>query len=190
MVEDFSNGKSCVIAGSTWPADEDLLIRFINESKFENKFIIAPHEIHESGIQRLLSNIKVPVVRFSEACEIDLTKYRVLIIDNIGMLSSIYQYGIISYIGGGFGKGIHNTLEAATFGQAIIFGPNHYKFKEALDLIQLKGAFGIQNYDQFNDILSSLLENKERQTNSGVVCKNYVLSNTGATEKILNNILY
>lgn len=190
IVEDFSKDTPTIIAGSSWPADEDLLVQYMNETRHNCKIIFAPHEIPESGIHRLLSSINVPVIRFSQAENKNLSEFKVLIIDNIGMLSSIYQYGIISYIGGGFGKGIHNTLEAATFGLPVIFGPNYLKFKEAVELINLKGAFSITNYTQLKEILDELIENKERLASAGAVCKNYVASNTGASSMILKHISF
>lgn len=190
VVEEFSKGVPTIIAGSSWPADEDLLVRYINETQNNCKIVFAPHEIPESGIEHLFSILKVPAIRFSQAENKNLSDYKVLVIDNIGMLSSIYQYGVISYIGGGFGKGIHNTLEAATFGLPVIFGPNYLKFKEAVDLINLKGAFSITDFNQLKEILDILIENKERLANAGAVCKNYVSSNTGATQLILGNIGY
>ena len=138
----------CIVAGSTWPGDEDLLIRYINSCDETVKFIMAPHEIHEEHIRRIIQQLKKSFVRFSEATENNVTDKQVLIIDNIGLLSSLYRYGDIAYIGGGFGKGIHNILEAATFGLPVLFGPNYAKFNEAVELIRLGGAVSITGMDE------------------------------------------
>ena len=190
IVTSFAANYKTLIAGSTWPADEDLLIQFINSTSFDCKFIIAPHEIHESGIQRIISLLKVEAVRYSQAANKDISQYKVLVIDNIGMLSSIYQYGIISYIGGGFGKGIHNTLEAATFGLPVIFGPKYLKFKEAVDLVEKQGAFNIEKYEDLRSVLDALLGDDKKRSNASTTCKEYVTTNVGATERILKNVVY
>ena len=188
IVSSFSANFKTVIAGSTWPADEELLIQYINSTAIDCKFIIAPHEISESGIQRIVSMLKVRAIRYSEALGMDLSAFKVLVVDNIGMLSSIYQYGTVSYIGGGFGKGIHNTLEAATFGLPVIFGPNYLKFKEAVDLVDSKGAFTIQNFESLRLVLDALLQNDAMLAAASKTCKDYVSSNIGATEKILERM--
>ncbi len=132
----FSEGHDCLVAGSTWPEDEEFLTRFINESDSKMRFIIAPHEINASRILQLTSRITRDFVLYSQAAQAEYTEKQVLIIDNIGMLSSLYRYGRIAYIGGGFGKGIHNILEAAAFGIPVIFGPNFEKFREARELLE------------------------------------------------------
>ena len=187
IVKKFQNGKNILIAGSTWKPDEELLIRYINSNKNDWKYIIAPHEIHESNIKRIEHLLRKKTVRYSKAIETDVDKYDVLIIDNIGILSSLYQYGKLAYIGGGFSTGIHNILEAATFSVPVIFGPDYKNFQEAHDLIELGGAFSINNQTDFNNITNKLITNN-LLTKKGGICKTYIEENKGATSKVINHI--
>ncbi len=192
LVKHFVSDKKIIIAGSTWQEDINILARI----KFQQagyKMIIAPHEIAEENIRSTMSqfhnlfSLGTKVIRYSQATEETVVAADVLIIDNIGMLSSLYQYGTIAFIGGGFGKGIHNILEAATFALPVIFGPNYHKFNEAKELIQKGGAYSISSYDALQKTINSL-------NNSGVLrmasfeAKNYVVSHAGATDKILNTL--
>jgi len=190
IVEKFCSESFVIVCGSTWPEDEKILSSFINNSSDSFKFIIAPHEITESHVKNIIQSIKQPVVLYSEANKKieNLSSYKVLIIDNIGMLSSLYKYGKVAYIGGGFGVGIHNILEAAVYGIPVIFGPNFKKFKEALDLLNLKGAFSINNYESFENIINLFYYNIEYLNKSGSIARQYVINNCGATEKIVNYI--
>ncbi len=179
-IEQFLNGSPALVAGSTWPSDEHHLKKLID--KHPNwKFIIAPHEIDESRISNLIKLIPSSS-KYSELNGINANQ--TLIIDNIGMLSSLYQYARIAYIGGGFGAGIHNTLEAAAFGIPIIFGPNYNKFQEAKDLLHVGAARSINNEDElleaFNDFSKS--------DTPGMQAQAYVLSKRGATAQIINYI--
>jgi 3-deoxy-D-manno-octulosonic-acid transferase len=178
-----------VIAGSTWPPDEELLVPFINQSDRNVKWIIAPHEIPESGIKRLAAQLKKKIQLYTELSDSELPNTDVIIVNTIGILSSLYQYGKIAYIGGGFGKGIHNTLEAATFGLPVIFGPKYHKFKEAVDLVDAGAAFPIHDYQTFSEVLSRLLENPERVDAAGGAARKLVQANLGAAEKILDRTL-
>ena len=184
-VEQFVNGEPCMVAGSTWFPDEEILARYINTGNHNLKWIIAPHELHESQINRLIGSINAKTVRHSQLLKNNATDCQVLIIDNIGMLSSLYRYGTAAYIGGGFGKGIHNTLEAAVYGIPVFFGPNCKKFHEAVDLIELGGAFTVRNYDEFALKLDDLLNNPGKKQNAGVIAGNFVASGRGATAKVL-----
>ncbi|MDA3779752.1 MAG: 3-deoxy-D-manno-octulosonic acid transferase, partial [Bacteroidales bacterium] len=145
IINNFKNDTQVFIAGSTWKPDEEIITSYINKNHNKIKFIIAPHEIDETNIRRIENSIadNIPVVRYSNANEKDLSSVRVLIVDNIGLLSSIYKYANIAYIGGGFGKGIHNILEAACYSIPVIFGSNYYKFNEAVELVKKRGAFSI-----------------------------------------------
>jgi 3-deoxy-D-manno-octulosonic-acid transferase len=195
-VQIFCENSNVFIAGSTWLQDEKHLADLIKE--YSNwKFIIAPHEISESRISSL-TQLFPDAIKFSnlsnsnpglEPTDNIPSKYdsQVLIIDNIGMLSSLYQYGQIAYIGGGFGVGIHNTLEAATFGLPVIFGPNYYKFQEAKDLISDDAAFSINDSTELKDIMTRLQDFSFR-SRAGLTGKNYVKDHTGATEIILKDI--
>ncbi|MBN2520064.1 MAG: 3-deoxy-D-manno-octulosonic acid transferase [Bacteroidales bacterium] len=184
-IELFKQNKIILIAGSTWPVDDELLIKFINESEFDIKYIIAPHVISVSQIQHISEKIKFNTIKYSERGNNDLRNAKVLIIDGIGMLSSLYKYGNIAYIGGAFGKGLHNILEAAAFGLPVIFGPNYNKFREAISLIENGGAFSINDYDEFYNNLNGLLTNQEEINRIGRICKNYVIRNKGVTKRIL-----
>ncbi|MFD0766073.1 3-deoxy-D-manno-octulosonic acid transferase [Mucilaginibacter lutimaris] len=183
-VAEFKNGQPLFIAGSTWPQDEALLPDLIKEHPHW-KFIIAPHEIGENKIDGLVNILpKETTLRFSQISNLT-SQISCLIIDNIGMLSSLYQYADIAYIGGGFGSGIHNTLEAAAFGMPVIFGPKYDKFKEARDLVELKAGFSINSQDELNRVAGSLMNDGAARYAAAVIAKNYVEQNVGATEAII-----
>jgi 3-deoxy-D-manno-octulosonic-acid transferase len=184
----FKDGHICLIAGSTWPRDEELLIQYINMNRVVSKFIIVPHEIDETHIRHIIHQLKKPFIRFSSARKAEMTDKQVLIIDNIGMLSSLYRYGDIAYIGGGFGKGIHNILEAAVYGIPVIFGPNYMKFNEANELLKNGGAFSINNFETLQYTLDRLLANNEERNQIGKIAKDYITVNTGATQMIISHI--
>ena len=177
LIEEFSKNKTTIICGSTWPKDEALLAKYIKENPNYN-YIIAPHEMLQISVLQKQTN----ALLFSKADNTNINNSNVLIIDSIGILSNVYKYGDLAYIGGGFGSGIHNILEAATFGLPLVFGPNYQKFKEANELIELGGAKSISNYSELEiTILSSINFNKS-------IAKNYIKSNAGATEIIISNI--
>jgi len=181
----FSEGHDCLVAGSTWPEDEEFITRLINESENNARFIIAPHEITAPHIHQLTSRLSRDYILYSQAnSEASYNGKQVLIIDNIGMLSSLYRYGRIAYIGGGFGKGIHNILEAAAFGIPVLFGPNFDKFREARELLNQGGAYSIQNYEDLRNILQELNNDPEKYSRSAHTAGEYVRGNTGATSVI------
>lgn len=182
-IEDFLNNKPAFIIGSSWPRDMEILTPFINGHS-DQKFIIAPHEIHEEEIGNLVKNLDGSVIRFSKLNMESITDSKVLIIDTIGLLSQIYQYGSYAYIGGGFGKGIHNILEAAAFGMPIIFGPNYQKFQEAKDLIKIGGAFSINSHLELEQAFIAF--NDTKRLEAGQKALKYVQGNTGATLKTIN----
>lgn len=186
IAENFSSDKKTIIAGSTWEEDIEVLSGFpFKEADY--KLIIAPHEISEANIQSVIKHFeKLSVVRYSQTNE-NIKDADVLIIDNIGMLSSLYQYGCIAFIGGGFGKGIHNILEAATFGLPVVFGTNYHKFNEAKELISTGGAFSISTTAEIKKVINYLSESQQLKKAS-TIAKEYVNSKAGATEKILNSI--
>jgi 3-deoxy-D-manno-octulosonic-acid transferase len=185
-IEAFCGSSKVLVAGSTWPADEELLNTII-ESYPNWKFISAPHEIAEANLQRLEEQLLGKTIRYSNLEVHKLTLPQVLIIDNIGLLSSLYAYGTIAYIGGGFGKGIHNTLEAAAFGLPVIFGPKYQKFQEAKDLIELNAGFSISNQAELNDCFKLLQSDTHKE--AGKQAKAYVDEHTGATVQILEKII-
>jgi len=184
----FKGDNVCVVAGSTWPGDESLLIRYINSCDETVKFIIAPHEIHEEHIRKIIQQCEKSFVRYSEATETSVQDKQVLIVDNIGLLSSLYRYGDVAYIGGGFGKGIHNILEAATFGLPVIFGPNYAKFNEAIELKGLGGAVSVTAMDELQSLLNHWLSDKADRLRAGSVSKQFVHDRAGATSVIVNRI--
>ncbi len=189
VIETFKRDRLTLVAGSTWKEDEELLIRYINELGEQQKWILVPHEIHEHHIIRMMRSLTRPVMRFSETGRKDSAQADVLIIDNIGMLSSLYSYGDLAFIGGGFGKGIHNILEAATYGIPVIFGPRYKAFQEAVDLVELGGAFAVRSYEELMNILQQLTGDREMLKNSGSIAGDYVKSHLGATKSIVEKLL-
>jgi len=187
LVEKFKNNQPLLIAGSTWKPDEELLAAFINNHP-NLKVVLAQHEFTDSNINKLEQLLKTSHIRLSIADENEVARFQVLIIDSVGLLSSLYRYGNLAYIGGGFGVGIHNILEAATFGLPIIFGPNYEKFKEAVDLKNTGGAFPIQNFNELESTLNEFLNNNRRLAKASTVCKNYVEKNTGSTNLIIKKV--
>jgi len=186
-IELFKQNKQLIVIGSSWQPDEDLVLQYINQSK-SIKYIIAPHEISETNLQRIEKNCTKKIIRYSKINSANVSEFDVLLIDNVGMLSSLYRYGEIAYIGGGFGVGIHNILEAATFGLPIVFGTNYQKFKEAVELMELKSAFSISNISELENKLNNLLKNNDLLKATGLISSNYVKNNIGATNKIINYI--
>ena len=162
MIEKWKENQPLIVIGSSWKPDEDLLVEFINKHKAGTRFIIAPHEVSENNIQRIEQSLQKKSIRFSQTEGRDISEIRAIIIDSIGILSSLYQYGEIAYIGGGFGVGIHNTLEAATYGMPIVFGPNYLKFDEACNLVSLGAAFPINSFADLGSIFDSFFE-QQRQ---------------------------
>lgn len=188
IVQAFKSDAKVLIAGSSWPNDENILLPYFNQN-FPLKLIIAPHEIDEEHLQSIISQLKRPYIRYSQATIENVKEADCLIIDCFGLLSSIYRYGEIAYIGGGFGVGIHNILEAAVYGIPVIFGPNFRKFQEAVDLQQKGGAFVIENYDSFSQIMSEFLEeNSSLYSSACKVSNDYSQANKGATSKVVNAI--
>ena len=191
LIKSFCGNKHVLIAGSTWPADEKLLVELAREQS-EWKFIIAPHEISENKIVHLEKQLsEINAIRYSvltnQVSGLS-TQYSVLIIDNSGMLSSLYQYGQIAYIGGGFGSGIHNILEAAAFGLPVLFGPNHHKFQEAKDMIELGAAFPINNLIELETAFNKL-NDESNWLKCGRVADKYVKNRAGATREIVKQLL-
>lgn len=189
LAEAFSKDAFVLVAGSTWEADEEFIVPLAREHK-ELKLIIAPHEISDARISSLVSETErsARVIKYSQADIASVKAAQVLIIDNIGMLSSLYRYGQIAYIGGGFGKGIHNTLEAAAYGMPVLFGPNYQKFLEAKALVKLGGAFSIYSYDDLNNRITTLITDQKKLQHASQVSRNFVQENKGATAAILGKL--
>jgi 3-deoxy-D-manno-octulosonic-acid transferase len=187
QIELFRGKEKLFLVGSSWNQDEEIISRYINLYPDRMKWIFAPHEIDKANVDRLEKLFNTRVARFSEFTE-KSEEARVLIIDNIGMLSSAYRYAYIAAIGGGFGKGIHNVLEAACWGIPVVFGPNHKKFREAVELISLDGARCFNTFEDFSRIIDSWLSDRNNYLKSARNAAKYVKENTGATNKILNKI--
>lgn len=188
LIEQFSKGNFTLIAGSSWPKDEEIFIDYFNRHP-EMKLIIAPHEIHEEHIQFILSRLNRTAIRYTQADEKNIQKADCIIIDCFGLLSSIYRYGQVAYVGGGFGAGIHNVPEAAVYGIPVIFGPNHKKFKEAKELIIAGGGFSISRSEDFELVMDRLLENKEFLSKAGITAGQYIQNNSGASKKNIERTL-
>ena len=188
LIEKFAKEKKVFLAGSTWPRDEEIIEKLSVHNPVL-KIIIAPHEIHQERIDSIIQRFATTkVLKYSEADENNISNIQVLIIDGMGFLSGLYQYCHFAYIGGGFGKGIHNILEAATFGKPVIFGPNYKRFAEAVELVQKEGAFVINNSSEIISIAEKLLADDVAWQSASSVCKEYVKTKKGATELILNKI--
>jgi 3-deoxy-D-manno-octulosonic-acid transferase len=191
VIEQFKADHPVFIAGSTWPADEELLAAVVKRYP-SWKFIFAPHEISEDKINKLLQILPAgKAIRYSQidANNNPVSNFQCLVIDNIGMLSSLYQYAGIAYIGGGFGVGIHNTLEAAAFGLPVIFGPNYIRFKEAIDLIRLQAGFSIGTQEQLDSVVDRLMSDDNARKASSDAARNFVAKSQGATDIIMQNII-
>jgi len=187
-IQKFSKEKKVLLAGSSWPADEAFLPALFEENIPNLRMIIAPHEIHEAHIRSIeVLFTKFKTVRFSKISEIGVAEADVLIIDGMGFLSGLYQYCDLAYIGGGFGKGIHNILEAVTFGKPVIFGPNYRKFNEAVELVDKGGAFTIDNQQDFLNKAKLLLTHEPTHSKAAFTCKSYIASKIGATEIIIKS---
>ena len=188
LIEKFISTHPILIAGSSWEADEAILIDFMKSALPALRYIIAPHEIHKERIQQLQQNLPLSSLLYSQANEINIMDAQVLIIDSIGMLSHLYQYASITMIGGGFGKGIHNILEAACFGNPVLFGPNYHKFSEAVQLIKAGGAFEFSDSKEFKNKVESLLEHSVAVENCRKINTDYINKQKGASEKILQHL--
>ena len=189
IISEFIDGKRCIVFGSTWEEDEVLILKYINESKRDLKYIIAPHEIGEN-CNRIKQIIKKKSILFSEI-KSNQSKgdFSCLIIDNIGMLSSIYNYSSISYVGGGMGKkGLHNTLEPAYFSKPIIIGKNYQKFEEANEMIKNGNMISISNYNEFYNAIESLIDNENLSIKMSKKCAEYFDKKKGAVKIIINDL--
>ncbi len=184
----FKNNQLCLVAGSTWPEDEELLINHINNTKEKMKFVIAPHEIKPAHIEKITSVLQKRTILYSEIGSQNLKEFDILVVDTIGLLTKIYSYANIAYVGGGFATGLHNTMEPAVFGIPIIIGPQFEGFKEAKDLVKEGGIIPISSQGSFNNLMSELLDNPVSIKNIGEINSNYINSNRGAANLIMQHI--
>lgn len=189
IVEAFRQDYKVFVAGSSWPPDEDIFIKYFN-GRDDWKLIIAPHVIGEDHLQQILSKLKGKAVRYTEATPESVADAKILIIDCFGLLSSIYGYGHVSYVGGGFGVGIHNVLEAAVWNIPVIFGPNNERFQEAQDLLASGGGRQIDSYQQFESLMNGYIADDSLRKADGDKAAQYVSSKAGATGKILSAVKF
>ena len=187
LVQKFKGDALTFVAGSSWGPDEDIFIKYFNAHP-EMKLIIAPHVVNDSHLKEIESKLQRSCVRYTKATEENVQQADCLMIDCYGLLSSIYRYGEISYIGGGFGIGIHNVLEAAVYGIPVIFGPNNKKFREAQHLLANKGGFEINSYEDFEQLMNKFLTDEAYLKQSGKAAGDYVKGNAGAMEKIMKRV--
>ena len=181
MVEAFKGDSKLFVAGSTWGPDEDILLPLINANP-DIRFVIAPHEMEEARINKILQLVRGGAKRYTECdAQTDFSSTQVLVLDTIGILSSVYGYATWSYIGGGFGVGIHNTLEAATFGLPIAFGPKYEKFKEARDMVALGAATSISSAEELASWFAPLRDDEACLAKASAIAKDYTVKNQGAT---------
>ncbi len=186
FIQNFKNNQPVIVIGSSWPKDEALISEYINQAPENVKFIIAPHNIKPDQISDLQSKITKSTVLFSEKENKDLASYNIFIIDTVGLLTKIYSYGTIAYVGGGFGNpGIHNILEPATFGIPIVIGPNYSNFAEAVSLVELKGCTIISNFKELKGAFDHLLSDNSFFNEKSEICKSFIQNNKGATETIM-----
>lgn len=187
FIKEFKNNTYTIVAGSTWKEDEALLINYINNKASESeKFIIAPHNIKQEAILELQKSILKKTVLYSERNNVNLIEYQVFIIDTIGILTKIYSYADVAYVGGGLKTGLHNILEPATFGVPVIIGNKFDKFKEAVDLVKIGGCISINNQEEFSSTFTQLKSDENFRRLTGVINKRYIQDHLGATKLIMN----
>lgn len=194
LVEQFTRAKEdsnaapfVLVAGSSWQPDEDILLDYVNRHP-NLRLVIAPHVVNNAHIQEIEQKLTTPALRYSQATLENVDDYRVLIIDGYGLLSSIYRYATVAYVGGGFGVGIHNVPEAAVYGIPVIIGPNHQRFAEAMALIANGGCKSIKNAEDFSVIMDDFLENPAHIAQAGSAAGDYIHQNAGATPVIYQHV--
>ncbi|MBG7611415.1 3-deoxy-D-manno-octulosonic acid transferase [Polaribacter sp. BAL334] len=187
FIDEFKNNQYTIVAGSTWKEDEELLVNYINNIALDDeKMIIAPHNIQNEAIVALKKSIHKKTVLFSEKEGKNMAEYQVLIVDTIGILTKIYAAANVAYVGGGLKTGLHNILEPATFGIPVVIGNKFDKFKEAVDLVNLKGCISICNQNEFSSIFTKLKKEEDFRKSTGNINKKYIQEHLGATQKIMN----
>ena len=194
LVEQFTRAKEdsnaapfVLVAGSSWQPDEDIILDYVNRHP-DLRLVIAPHVVNNAHIQEIEQKLTTPALRYSQATLENVDDYRVLIIDGYGLLSSIYRYATVAYVGGGFGVGIHNVPEAAVYGIPVIIGPNHQRFAEAVALIANGGCKSIKNAEDFFVIMDDFLENPAHIAQAGSAAGDYIHQNAGATPVIYQHV--
>jgi 3-deoxy-D-manno-octulosonic-acid transferase len=189
FMEKFTQDANIMVIGSSWPKDEELLAHYINKAPENLKFVLAPHNIKTEQLDTFEAQLKRPSVRYSQIDTLPLEDYSILIVDTVGLLTKIYAYADIAYVGGGFGNpGVHNVLEPATFGIPIVVGPHYDHFAEATALVHLGGCVSISNESELKTILDTWVANSIEREEKGNLCATFVQKNTGATEHIVSYI--
>ena len=190
FMDQFKQNSKLIVVGSSWPKDEELFLQLINEKLNEDwKIVFAPHNLDKNEINSFLSKINQKTIKFSDlekTTEDELINAKVFILNTIGILSKVYSYADITYIGGGFGAGIHNTLEAVTYGKPVVFGPKYKKFQEAVDLIEVGGGFSISNREEFNQLFDRLMKDEKFRIESGKKAGDFVQNSPNATKIIFD----
>jgi 3-deoxy-D-manno-octulosonic-acid transferase len=186
FMDAFTRGKTCLVAGSTWPQDEAILVPHINDTRGTLKYVLAPHDINPEHIAALQKSISKKAQLYSAMEEAALPDTQVLIIDTIGLLTRIYSYADIAYVGGGFATGLHNTLEPAVFGIPVLIGPEYHRFREATDLVDKKGLLVVRNISDFDQVVARLLAEPGFRQRTGQVNSRYISENKGASVVIMN----
>jgi len=186
-VESFCAGNRVLLAGSTWPPDESIITPLMQNFP-DLKLIIAPHEVKDERVDQLIDTLKLDAARYTRDDPESWVEKRVLVIDTIGVLSSIYRYADIAYIGGAFGSGLHNIQEPAVNGMPVIFGPKYNNFREAVELVESEGAFAVHSSAELKEVLNTLLTDDDAYRQACDIAKRYMLDHTGATEKIMRGL--
>lgn len=184
----FKGKSKCLVAGSTWPEDEKILLDFINQYHGTLKFVLAPHTIKAANIADLKSSISKKVLLYSEITKDTIFDSEVLIVDTIGLLTKIYSYADFAYVGGGFATGLHNTLEPAVFGIPVIIGPKYQGFNEAMEMVNKKGILVVEDKNEFNQTMNQFLQYPGFAVNTGLNNSVYIRENTGATQTVIEYI--
>ncbi|WP_322970925.1 3-deoxy-D-manno-octulosonic acid transferase [Faecalibacter sp. LW9] len=192
FMDQFKGNSKLIVVGSSWPKDEELFLPLIHQRLSEGwKILFAPHNLHDKEIEAFTSKLNVPFVQFSDlekTSVAQLAQAKVFILNTIGILSKVYAYADMTYIGGGFGAGIHNTLEAVTYGNPVVFGPKYKKFQEAVDLIEVGGGFSISNQHEFDAIIDRLITDDSFRTSAGQKAGDFVQQSPNATAMIMEYV--
>lgn len=184
----FKEGRFCFVAGSTWPQDEDLIVKYIDQASDSMKFVLVPHDIDPDSCDDLVKRIRKKTIKFSKMVLEEVEDYQVLIIDKIGLLTKIYSYADLAYVGGGFATGLHNTLEPAVFGIPIIIGPKYQAFKEAEDMVALQGIRSIKGFEELKGCIDLYYSDGEMRQQAGFINESYVKKNQGASVRIMEHL--
>ncbi|OEU82635.1 MAG: hypothetical protein BA865_04180 [Desulfobacterales bacterium S5133MH4] len=187
FVKKFLAGKMCLMAGSTWPYDNKLLNGILPEFP-DLKFVIVPHHVDDANIRRTMDLFGDRAVLYTQGEDQDLQEKQVLVVDTMGMLAYLYRLADLTYIGEGFGKGIHSILEPAAFGIPVFFGPNYHKFQEAVDLVERRGVFCVKDRTQLIEVIRYFVNNEEERQGAGRICRDYIIEKKGATEKVMEGL--